>query len=153
MNIKKGSIFRSVLLWIYLLSFAICVAMIFILHDKKRIEAGSGTPADPNYVKMGLLQIYSSYSTYLAILVAFYFNAKRTISTSEQEQQVGTAFWIALFSSLIWNAAIVLSLAKCWYGGTIAEALDIIGYWGTIFSFLPALFVGLYVANPTAIES
>ncbi|MBL9006106.1 MAG: hypothetical protein JNJ46_17770 [Myxococcales bacterium] len=148
MNTKSGSLFRMMFLWLYLFCFAFCIVLILALYHKNRIQAGSGTTNDPNNLKSGLFQVYSSYSTYIAILTAFYYNSRKISSNPEQEQQVGTAFWIALFSSVLWNALNVLSLVRCWYGGTIEAALDMIGYWGTLFSFLPALFIGLYIANP-----
>lgn len=140
MKTKGGSLVRITLWWIFFGSFTCCFILLFGLYDHARIEQDN--------LNKSLLQIYSSYSTYLAVLIAFYFNSRRAAKITDPEQQVGTAFWIALTASLIWNSVIVWSVARCWFGGTIGQAIDIISYWGTIFSFLPALFIGLVVANP-----
>lgn len=142
MQTRRGSLVRSALLCIWCMSFVCCSLSIFILYLQKRIEEDN--------LKNGLFQIYSTYSTYLAVLSGFYFNSRQSSSRTAQEQQVSSAFWIALGSSLVWNLVIVASLMMCWFGETIEWAIRTISYWGTVFSFLPALSLGLYLANPMA---
>ncbi len=95
-----------------------------------------------------LEQLNGLYAPYVGAITLFYWGgAARKAST---HSQAGTAFALALLSSLIWNGLLFFFIVPLVFqSGFIEDSMANVTKVGGLLSWLVAGAIGYYFANPT----
>lgn len=102
--------------------------------------------------KSAVLQLNTSYVTYLGVIVTFYLTApaKHLVKRSREK----ASLMIAMLGSLIWNLIISAFIVRLAIGfGTIEESVEQVGNISSLLSWLVAPAIGFYFANASQPEA